>query len=49
MGTPRLRVALNGMVGVAVPEVTIVFAGNQVASWGRPVGAVSLQLQLGVL
>jgi hypothetical protein len=49
LGTPRVRLAVDGLVGLALPEVTVVFAGNQVASWGRPVGAVSVLVQLGIL
>jgi len=49
LGTPRVRLGLNGMLGVAVPEITIQFAGQQVASWGLPVGAASVTLEIDLL
>ncbi len=49
LGTQRVRLGVNGMLGIAVPEITIQFAGQQVASWGLPVGAASLTLEIDLL
>ncbi len=42
LGVPRVRLGVGGMLGVAIPEVVILFAGTSAASWGHPVvGALS--------
>jgi hypothetical protein len=49
LGTQRVRLGIDGMLGLALPEISIAFAGQQVATWGLPVGSASLLLQIDVL
>jgi len=47
LGTPRVRLGARGMLGVAIPEIVVKFAGQTVATWGAPVvGAVSVTLDV---
>ena len=49
LGTQRVRLGLDGMLGMAIPEVAIQFAGQQVAAWGLPVVTMSLALEIDLL
>ncbi len=47
LGSPRIRLAAAGMLGVALPDTVVQFAGRVVATWGVPVvGAVSALLDV---
>ena len=43
---PRLRLRLDGSLGVVLPRVGIRFGGRRVATWGLPVGVGVLGLQI---
>ncbi len=47
LGTPSVRLAVDGMLGVALPEIVVQFASQRVATWGLPVvGALSMALDV---
>jgi hypothetical protein len=48
LGTPAVRLGVRGLGGIAVPGVAFRFAGREVASWGLPLGAASLALEVDV-
>ena len=45
LGTPHVRLGIEGMLGTTFPEVGIHFAGREVARWGRPLGGVALVVE----
>jgi hypothetical protein len=49
LDTRRVRLGIHGMLGASIPEITIQFANHQVASWGQPVVAASLALEIDLL
>ena len=44
--TDRLRVYVAGHAAVSLPRADIVFAGQTVATWGRPLGLLSVGLSV---
>jgi hypothetical protein len=47
LGRPSVRVAVDGMLGVALPEIVVQFASQRVATWGLPVvGVLSMALDV---
>jgi hypothetical protein len=46
LGSPHFRLGVDGVLGVALPEVEIQFAGQSVASWGRPVVGLAVLLEI---
>jgi hypothetical protein len=45
----RVRLRVDGFVGVALPRPGVRFAGAEVATWGRPFGGGTLGVEIGVL
>lgn len=47
--SPQIRLGLLAFLGAACPEVQIRFAGQNIATWGRPLAGTALTLQLEAL
>jgi hypothetical protein len=46
LGSPHLRLGVDGTLGAALPEVGIEFAGRTVATWGRPLAGLAVLLEI---
>jgi hypothetical protein len=47
--SPQIRLGLLAILGAAAPEVQIHFAGQNIATWGRPLAGMALTLQVEAL
>ena len=48
LGTPRVRLGVSALLGVALPPVVVQFAGQSVATWGPVVGGGSASLDVDI-